>query len=482
MSQTLNACRTWFSIVAFAFVVLTTSLYVNLPWLIWVNAVVSLVLATIWLVPSAVMEDKLARNGVFIALTAIALSTLQLLPLPPAIWQSLPGREFIILALSAFGMEDRAMPISLSTHGTAVSLLAMVSAFGFFCMGLGFPKKARHILAAVIVAAALMNILFGLCVKSAPPAADTFLAQFYDGGNVSGLFFNRNCMAALLYVSIPMLTSFLLFLVAKSKVSGFSAVIFGLIYLLLILLGLGATASRTGILLSMLALLLSPILVRGTLSRKTGHSTTRPLLVVTIIGLIVLGLVGQAGLSRFARFDPVNEQRLTIYSLTLRAIGHYFPVGSGLGTFVPVYQQIEQPSDMAGSAYINHAHNDWLELALEGGLPLIVLMTAGVIWLLAAQYRVWTTVGDLAENFVPKAAAMAVILLLLHSLVDFPLRTYADAAVFALCLGLMAARPALPKLRKTQTSNRAENEQPPFAPSGPLWPDPRPTVSGRALH
>lgn len=482
MSQILNACRTWFSIFTFAFVILTTSLYVSLPWLIWVNAIFSLVLAAIWLVPSAVMEDKLAQIGVFIALAAIALGTLQLLPLPPAIWRALPGRDFVVLALSALGVDDRAMPLSLSARGTAVSLLAMVSAFGFFCMGLGFPKRARHILAAVIVVTALINILFGLYVKSVPPTNGTFLAQFYDGGNVSGLFFNRNFMAALLYVSIPMLMSFLLYLVAKSKVSGFSAVIFGTIYLLLILLGLGATASRTGILLSMLALLMSPILMRGTLSRKTGRSTARPLLLATITGLIVLGMIGQAGLSRFARFDPVNEQRLTIYSLTLRAIGRYFPVGSGLGTFVPVYQQIEQPSDMVGSAYINHAHNDWLELALEGGAPMMALMIAGIFWLLAAQYRVWTTVGDLAENFVPKAAAMAVILLLLHSLVDFPLRTFADATAFALCLGLMAARPALPKLRKAQTPEHPGGEQLPFVPSGPLWPQPRPTVSQRELH
>ena len=480
MSQSLDNFRTWISLLTLLFVVLTTGLYVNFPWLIAANAGISICLATLWLVPSDVMGDRLGRNGVILALLAITLAALQMLPLPASVWQVLPGRDFEIRALGAVGHQNSALPFTLSPYGTSVALLTMISGFGFFCVGLAFPKKKRHYLAAAIVLAALVNIFFGLFVKSAAPASETFLGQFYDAGNVSGLFFNRNFMAALLYASIPMLAAFLLYFVAKSRISAFATLVFGFIYLLLILLGLGATGSRTGIILSMLALLASPILVRGAVPKKAKSS--RAVIVTVVIAFVVLGLAGQASVSRIARLDPVNEQRLTIYSLTLRAITHYFPAGSGLGSFVPVYQQIEQPADMVGSAYVNHAHNDWLELALEGGAPMIILMLAGLAWLAAAQYRVWTTVGDLSENLAPKAASLVVILLLLHSLVDFPLRTFADAAVFALSLGLMAARPALPKLRRAHRSEQFERAPQPHVHAGPLWPQPRPTASEQELH
>ena len=55
------------------------------------------------------------------------------------------------------------------------------------------------------------------------------------------------------------------------------------------------------------------------------------------------------------------------------------PLGSGLGTFVPVYAMFEKPED-AQDTYVNRAHNEILEIWLETGmlgLALIVVFVSG---------------------------------------------------------------------------------------------------------
>ena len=45
----------------------------------------------------------------------------------------------------------------------------------------------------------------------------------------------------------------------------------------------------------------------------------------------------------------------------------YSPLGSGLGTFEDIYRTQERPETVT-NAFLNHAHNDYLELWLETGL------------------------------------------------------------------------------------------------------------------
>ncbi len=88
--------------------------------------------------------------------------------------------------------------------------------------------------------------------------------------------------------------------------------------------------------------------------------------------------------------------------------------------------------------YLNHAHNDYLELWLEAGVggALGVLMFAA--WWAWASFKAWTGAwGRRPESLLPAAASASVGLLLVHSLVDYPLRTLALSAVLAFCCGVL---------------------------------------------
>jgi O-antigen ligase len=118
------------------------------------------------------------------------------------------------------------------------------------------------------------------------------------------------------------------------------------------------------------------------------------------------------------------------------AIRDFMPWGSGLGTFRSVYQLHENPVQVTNT-YVIHAHNDYVELALELGLPGVLLMIAFLVWWVGTVWRAWRY----TESGVwSRAASIASGAILLHSLVDFPLRTAAISAVFAMCLALLVER------------------------------------------
>ena len=58
-------------------------------------------------------------------------------------------------------------------------------------------------------------------------------------------------------------------------------------------------------------------------------------------------------------------------------------------------------------SYVNHAHNDWLELWLTGGAPAIVLAVGFLAWLAASTFRLWSTrpTGDSCSGSCPRAGS-----------------------------------------------------------------------------
>ena len=128
-------------------------------------------------------------------------------------------------------------------------------------------------------------------------------------------------------------------------------------------------------------------------------------------------------------------------AVTARAAQDFLPTGSGFGTFAAIYRLFEPPA-LLRPFHANHAHNEPLELVLEGGLPALLLILAVLGWLAARTVALWRAPpqdGGALDLALARAATVAVWLLLAHSLVDYPLRTTAPMGLFALACGLAAA-------------------------------------------
>jgi O-antigen ligase len=119
---------------------------------------------------------------------------------------------------------------------------------------------------------------------------------------------------------------------------------------------------------------------------------------------------------------------------TVEIIKDSFPLGTGLGTFSTVYRRYEDPN-VVTRQFANHAHNDYVEAVLELGLAGILLILGFMIWWARRSYQAWSR--DYQGVALARAGSVMIGIVLIHSIVDYPIRTAAIAAIFALACALM---------------------------------------------
>jgi O-antigen ligase len=126
------------------------------------------------------------------------------------------------------------------------------------------------------------------------------------------------------------------------------------------------------------------------------------------------------------------------------------PVGSGIGSFQQIYRTREDPATV-DRFYMNHVHGDYIELALETGVPGLLVLGLFLLWWARRCILLWRAEEP---DYFARAATIASAAILAHSLVDYPLRTAAISGLFAMCCGLMAE----PRAR-TRRSEPAEGKR-----------------------
>lgn len=144
------------------------------------------------------------------------------------------------------------------------------------------------------------------------------------------------------------------------------------------------------------------------------------------------------------------ETRSEYWSKSLRAALDQSPIGSGFGTFQQTYRRYEDPGAV-DRWYVNHAHNDFLEIAVEGGIAAVALLIVFLLWWIGQAHKAWFSRSGTVEQ---QAASVASATILLHSAFDYPLRTAAITAVMAVCLALLTGAAG------TVRSSRDEDEEP----------------------
>jgi len=142
-------------------------------------------------------------------------------------------------------------------------------------------------------------------------------------------------------------------------------------------------------------------------------------LLVSTLGLS-LTLGRAVSLDRVAALDAGEDLRVRALPTVWAMAQHYFPFGTGLGTFDPVYR-IHEPDGLLSIAYFNHAHNDWLEVILDCGLAGLLLLLAGVIWWAFRGWAAWRSSGP--AKALPRLGAGTLLLVMIASATDYPART-----------------------------------------------------------
>lgn len=204
-------------------------------------------------------------------------------------------------------------------------------------------------------------------------------------GLARGTFVNRNHYAAFLGMLWPLLLAYLFCLGSTSpdhrratsleqqnqnrQKRWFLGFLIGLMLLALVF-----SQSRGGIVSALLSL--TVFVVFGKKHRRKG-------MVAFLVGSwgVMLGygsIIGFEGvLTRFDQLEMDTSGRLKIWGDTLRLIGDHWLTGTGLGTYPEVIRVYQ--SHLTDQFAIVHAHNDYLELAGDLGVPMALFLTL-LVW------------------------------------------------------------------------------------------------------
>jgi O-antigen ligase len=394
-----------------------------------------LMAAWVWLRPDGWRD--VPRGAWIIAALVVAVPLCQLLPLPPMLWHSLPGREVEKAALDLVGQGSSWQPLTLTPNRTVASLLAMAAAAMMLVMTAGQDRRGRTILLATMAAMALLSVLVGAAQLSGGDG-NPFRVYNPDEPFLDGFQTNHNAEADVLLIGMVALAAAASDWARRRKIAVAPRQMQGTVGAasLLLVLGVVLTASRTGIGMLPIALAAQALILRRWLQLDQ-----RRIAVAAIAGLAVLGFaavaLGQHGaLARvWARFHTATETRPEIWHDAVFALRQYWPWGSGLGSFIPVFAAAERLEVVTGK-FVNRAHDDYLEFLIEAGLPGIVAFALICRQVAKGAMQNWRVRAAGAQAQVICGAANLLIIAV-HSLGDYPLRTISISCMTAISLGIM---------------------------------------------
>jgi O-antigen ligase len=156
------------------------------------------------------------------------------------------------------------------------------------------------------------------------------------------------------------------------------------------------------------------------------------------IGLFlgVVWLAGEDTLVRFQDADVHALNRLAYYRTTWTAIQDRPLLGTGYGTYADAFKAYNHPD--TGTYFLDKAHNTYLQVIMELGWPAAAALFSSLGLLVLRCLHGLFRHGR--GGAYPAVLAACSVLVAVHALVDFSLEMPANAATYALLLGVGCAQ------------------------------------------
>lgn len=326
-------------------------------------------------------------------------------------------------------------------------LLTVLAAF-YLAAVLSYDGQARSRLLAALAGLGLLEAIYGMVQYLANWHQIFTLKKAFYTAHATGTYVNPNHFAGLLEMILPLVLAAALYrwewwaarsgsrrmphigdhaegmaqaaLLSALAVAMFAAILF--------------SRSRTG--------MFSATVAAGILALAWLCSTPqrhRAALILAGMLSVALALGAWIGMGpvfeRFVHLEADTVPRLSVWRDTLVLVRARPWLGAGFGSFADVYPQVQ--STLLGKR-VEHAHNDYLQAAVELGIPAAVILFAAMV-ALALRGLVFGAFRTPArrERFQALGCATGVLALLVHSAADFNLQLPANAMVFAVLLGVL---------------------------------------------
>ncbi|KQM36609.1 hypothetical protein ASE59_15025 [Sphingomonas sp. Leaf10] len=377
-------------------------------------------------------DMRQVRPVAMLLLAAFVLVLVQLVPLPPSVWQMLPGRANLGGIIDPLSWRPLAI-VPGAAWNAASSLIVPFAVLLFLA---GMEPRERAWLPGILLGLAAFSMIIGLLQFSGAGFANPFIND--TPGQVAGMFANRNHFALFLALGCLIAPTWAF---GNSRPGWRIPIALGL--LILFAMTILASGSRAGILVGVPGIGIGLFMARNGIRRMLRHAPRWmfPAILVGVVALIaifILLLVAAdraVSIDRAFALDRAEDMRTRGLPTVLAMVSLYFPAGSGFGGFDPMFR-MHEPFELLKPTYFNHAHNDFLEIALDGGLPGVLLLAAAIGWWLIASIRAWR--GDTSYATARLGSAL-LLLIFMASMLDYPARTPMMMAVIVIAASWLNA-------------------------------------------
>lgn len=372
---------------------------------------------------------------------AMAWALMQTAGLTPEAWHHPIWRESALALATPYSGAVSVDPAASREGLLRIASYAAIFWLSFQCVGNG--RHARRALKGMAAAAACYA-LYGMAAMFLGSECILWVDKTAYLDAVTGTFVNPNSFAAYCGIGLLCATGVL----AERFKPGTGGMrrqvarllaeflprngVFIAVWLVLAA-ALPLTLSRAGIATTCVAFV---VLVFALGAHRIGarRALVRSASIAAVGGAVLLA--ASQGLERHFWEAPDDwAKRSEIYAVTVDAISDAPLSGTGLGTFESAYRSYRSEHDRAG---VRMAHNDYLELALELGIPAATLFVSALLAVFVGCVRgLFARQRDIV---VPAVGVSACVLVGAHSLVDFSLQIPAVAATFAFVLGIATAQ------------------------------------------
>jgi len=428
------------------------------PWSIALVAIVCLLACLLCLMAGRAGHCSLYRPPGLVALLSLAgFMLFQLVPLPPAALQLISPATWQIYRDTIWVASPGSwMPISVAPEATLAQFIRLCAYGAFYLLTtqlLSVQERLKKILTILTVFAGLYSLV-GILQFFLPGDRILWVLKTWPEHSPHGFgtYVNGNHYAGMMEMLLPLLLCWFLAIRPRVRYGSWRETFvdflghprtspYVLAGLTVVLVGVSIffSLSRGGILSSLGSLCLLGLfflLHRG--NRKTG------ILIILFMGLILTSVGRLDWDPIFARFDRIRDsagnladQRPEYWQDSSKIIRDFPLAGTGFGTFIHIYPRYQ--TARTGNLFVDHAHNDYIELLTDGGMIGALLVFWFLVALWVASFRALKRRKNQISIFLTLGSFAGMVALGLHSFTDFNFYIGANGLYFFFLAGLMAS-------------------------------------------
>ncbi|WED20619.1 O-antigen ligase family protein [Vibrio sp. JC009] len=366
----------------------------------------------------------------------------QLVPLPHSVVQFMSPKAFEIY--SSLALES--MTLSLDRYATLTGLLKGLAytLFAFNAVVLiNSVDRVRKVLLFVVISGTFQAFYAALMILTG--TTESWVFGMRQGPRASGSFVYHNHLANYMMMSLCLGTGLIVADLHQSasgnwrvRITRWSEALLSpkmivRLCLVIMVIALVMTRSRMGN-----TAFFSVTVIGGIVALLFYKNRPRALTVLIIsllaIDTFIVGTVFGLGKvkERLEHTSMTQETRDEVVNWSMEIIQDYPYTGTGLGSFYSTFPSYTKRN----IGYYDFAHNEYVQFAVETGIPATLLLGLSVLFALWLSFKAIRSRNSKTLKGTALGCFMAIIGMLIHISVDFNLQPPANAVTFILVLVL----------------------------------------------